>query len=264
MIMPQFNLSTIKALILDLDGVLWRANEPIGDLAAIFREIKERNWKVVLATNNATRTIEQYVERMASFGVAIQPWQVVHSGIAAAQHLSELFPDGGPVYVIGEQGVVQALAEHGFFPAEEDVIAVVVGMDRTLSYDRLRKATLFIRSGLPFIATNPDRTFPTPEGLVPGAGAILAALEAASYVTPYIAGKPAPEMYKIALERLGLNANDVLVVGDRPETDIAGAQALGCHTALVLSGVVDSEEAERWKPPPDIICANLTMIVQSN
>ena len=260
----KFDLSTIKALILDLDGVLWRANEPIGDLAAIFRGIEGRGWKVVLATNNATHTIEQYVERMASFGVGIQPWQVVHSGIAAARHLVELFPDGGPVYVMGEQGVVQALGEHGFFPAEEDVIAVVVGMDRKLSYDRLRKATLFIRAGLPFIATNPDRTFPTPEGLVPGAGAILAALEAASYVTPYIAGKPAPEMYKIAMERLGVIPEEVLVVGDRPETDIAGAQALGCRTALVLSGVVNNEEAELWKPPPDIICANLATIVQSD
>jgi 4-nitrophenyl phosphatase len=261
--MSSFNLSSIKALILDLDGVLWRSNQAIGDLPSIFRAIEGHGCKVVLATNNATRTIEQYVERMASFGVTIQPWQIVHSGIAAARHLSQLFPGGGPVYVMGELGVVQALGEHGFFHSDENVLAVVASMDRNLSYDKLRRATLFIRSGRPFIATNPDRTFPTPEGLVPGAGAILAALEAATYVTPFIAGKPAPEMYRIALERLGLTPSEVLVVGDRPETDIAGAQALGCHTALVLSGVVNEEEASRWQPPPDIICADLATIVQS-
>jgi 4-nitrophenyl phosphatase len=136
-------------------------------------------------------------------------------------------------------------------------------MDRKLSYDKLRKATAFIRSGCPFIATNPDRTFPTPEGLVPGAGAIVAAIEAASYVTPYVAGKPAPEMYRIALERLQLTPEEVLVVGDRPETDIAGAQSLGCRTALVLSGVVNQAEASLWQPPPDIICADLATIVET-
>ena len=261
--MTEFKLSSIKALILDLDGVLWRANQPIGDLPSIFHGIKNRGWKVILATNNATRTIEQYVERMASYGVTIEGWQVVHSGIAAAKHLLELYPGGGPIYILGEQGVIQALAERGFYPAEEKVLAVVAGMDRSLSYDKLRKATLFIRSGCPFIATNPDRTFPTPEGLVPGAGAILAALEAATYVSPYVAGKPAPEMYRIALERLKLTPSEVLVVGDRPETDIAGAQGLGCHTALVLSGVVNDEEARQWQPPPDMICDDLATIVQS-
>ena len=261
--MSRLDLSSIKALILDLDGVLWRANQPIGDLPAIFRGIEDRGWKVVLATNNATRTIEQYVERMASYGVVIQGWQVVHSGIAAARHLSQLFPGGGPIYVMGEKGVVQALSEYGFYPSEDNVLAVVAGMDRNLSYDKLRKATLFIRSGCPFIATNPDRTFPTPEGLVPGAGAILAAIESASYISPYVAGKPAPEMYRIALERLDLTPSEVLVVGDRPETDIAGAQGLGCRTALVLSGVVNEEEASQWQPPPDLICADLATIVQT-
>lgn len=253
----------IKAIILDLDGVLWRANQPIGDLPVIFDKIEARGWKVALATNNATRSIEQYVERFASFGVIIHSWQIVHSGVAAAMHLSQLIPEGGPVYVLGEQGVLQALSEYGFYPAEENVVAVVASMDRNLSYNKLRLATLYIRSGLPFIATNPDRTFPTPEGLVPGAGAILAALEAASYVTPYVAGKPAPEMYRIALERLGVNPDESLVVGDRPETDIAGAQKLGCHTALVLSGVVNEEEAKQWQPPPDMIKANLEAIIHS-
>lgn len=261
--MASLDFSMIKALILDLDGVLWRANEPIGDLGSIFRGIEKRNWKFVLATNNATRTIEQSVDRLASYGVKIEPWQIVHSGMAAAQHLSIYFPEGGPVYVIGELGIIQALDQLGFYPAEENVLAVVVGMDRKLSYEKLYKATAFIRAGRPFIGTNPDSTFPTPEGLVPGAGSILAAVEAASNVTPHIAGKPHPAMYRIALERLGVNPSETLVVGDRPETDIAGAQAIGCRTALVLSGVVSDVEARQWNPPPDVICHDLETIVTS-
>ena len=260
--MSNFSLSSIKALILDLDGVLWRDNQPIGDLPEIFRKVSDRGWKVVLATNNATRTLEQYVYRMASYGVTIQEWQIIHSGVAAAEHLKSLYPNGGPVFIMGEQGVTQALGEYGFFHSTENPIAVVAGMDRSLSYDKLRKASLFIRSGIPFIATNTDRTYPTQEGLVPGAGAIIAALEAASYVKPYVAGKPSPEMYRIALQRLNTNPGETLVVGDRPETDIAGAQALGCHTALVLSGVVNRNEAAQWNPPPDIIAPDLASIVQ--
>lgn len=259
--MSSFLLSSIKGLILDLDGVLWKANQPIGNLEEIFSRISDRGWKVVLATNNATRTITQYIERMASFGVTIQSWQIIHSGMAAAKHLAGLFPGGGPVYIIGEEGVIEALAEYGFYLSEEDALAVVVGMDRKISYQKLNKANSFIRSGCSFIATNPDRTFPTPDGLAPGAGSIIAAVEAASYVHPYIAGKPASEMYKIALERMNLLADETLVVGDRPETDIAGAQTLGCKTALVLSGVVTAEEAAKWQPPPDIISPDLASIV---
>jgi 4-nitrophenyl phosphatase len=261
--MNNLNLALIKGLILDLDGVLWRANQPIGDLPAIFNKIQDRGWQVILATNNATRTVEQYIERMHNYGVSILPWQIVHSGMAAAHYLLRKFPGGGPVYILGEQGVTQALHECGFYPSEDNPIAVIAGMDRGLSYEKLRRASLFIRQGLPFIATNGDRTFPTPEGLVPGAGAILAALESATYISPYIAGKPAPEMYRLALERLGTKVSETLVVGDRPETDIAGAQVLGCRSALVLSGVVNLEEANRWQPKPDLIIKDLATIVET-
>jgi 4-nitrophenyl phosphatase len=259
--MPELKLSNIRALIIDMDGVLWRGNDPIGDLPSIFNQFNDRGWKIVLATNNATRTIEQYVQRMQSFGVELQPWQIVNSAVTAAHYLYLRYPQGGPVYVIGEQGLIQALAEHDFYSSEENALAVVVGMDRGLTYEKLRRATLFIREGVPFIATNPDRTFPTPEGLIPGAGSILAALEAASYVQPIITGKPAPEMYLIAMERLGTTTKETLVIGDRPETDIAGAQALGCRTALVLSGVVTLEEAHMWQPEPDIIIPDLASIL---
>ena len=113
----------------------------------------------------------------------------------------------------------------------------------------------FIRSGVPFYATNPDRTFPTPEGFIPGAGAILAALEAATDVEPIIAGKPSPTLYEFALEKLGTQPEETLAVGDRLETDILGGQRAGLRTALVLSGVTTREEGLAWTPKIDLIVA---------
>jgi 4-nitrophenyl phosphatase len=241
--------------------VLWRGNEPIGDLPAIFEQIRARDWKVILATNNATRTAEQYVEHMKSYAVTIEPWQVVNSGQVAARYLKKHFPQGGAVYVVGSEALIQTLAESGFTLAERDVVAVVAGIDRGLTYDKLRRATLLIRAGAPFIGTNPDKTFPTPEGLIPGAGAVLAAIEAATSIPPIIMGKPAPEMYQAALDRLNLLPEQVMVVGDRLETDIAGAQLLGLRTALVLSGVSTETDARAWQPQPDIIAPDLARVV---
>lgn len=258
----MLDVRTIRGLILDLDGVLWLDAQAIGDLPAIFGRIEKLGLQVVLATNNATRTVAQHLEKVASYGVQLAPWQVVNSSQAVASYLKHLYPDGGGVFVVGEAALVQTLAEAGFTPREQDVVAVVGSMDRGLSYARLRKATLLIRAGAHFVGTNPDRTFPTPEGLVPGAGSVLALIEVASDVAPVICGKPSPEMYRIALERMGLEAAETLVVGDRAETDIAGAQELGCPSALVLSGVTNAAQAAAWQPPPDWIEADLDAVVR--
>jgi 4-nitrophenyl phosphatase len=265
--MPSPQPVPIKALILDMDGVLWRNTEPLGDLPSLFSQIERQGWRMILATNNATRTPEQYAEKLASFGVKISPLQVINSSQTAALYLKQQFPKGGAVFFIGEEGLRMALQEQGFYPAEPGqdfpaVLAVVAGMDRTLTYDKLRRATLLIRAGAPFIGTNPDLTFPTPEGLVPGAGAILAAIEAATGQPPKIMGKPEPEMYRAALERMATSPAETLVVGDRLETDIVGGQALGCQTALVLSGVTTPAEASAWRPRPDYITENLTALLE--
>lgn len=257
------DLSAVRGFILDMDGVIWKADQPIGDLPWVFETIRRQGMKVVLATNNGTRTPEMYVEKLVSLGVALEPWQIVNSAQAAAHYLKQQLPDGGAVYVVGELGVVEALKDQGFDISETGAKAVVVGMDRGLTYDKLTRATLLIRAGAAFIATNPDRTFPTPGGLVPGAGAIVAAIEAATDIKPVVLGKPAPEMYKVALERMGLAPQEAIVVGDRLETDIAGAQPLECRTALVLSGVTTQEVALRWRPAPDVIAPDLTALVEA-
>ena len=158
----------IHALIIDMDGVLWRGEQSIGDLPAIFDEIERKDFKFILASNNATGTVDQYVDKLRTFGVKIQIDQVINSGQATAHFLSRQFPQGGPVFMIGEEGLERALAECNFFHAAEESLAVVVALDRQLTYDQLRQATLLIRAGTPFIGTNPDRTLPSPNGLLPG------------------------------------------------------------------------------------------------
>ncbi len=256
----------VRGLILDMDGVLWKDASAIGDLAVTFAHIRAAGLKVVLATNNATRTVDEYVEKLASSGVNLEPWQIVTSAHAVAAAMLKAFPDKGAVYVVGENGILAALCEAGFatITDPEDatpVVAVVAGMDRGLTYDKLRRAMWHIRAGARFYGTNPDVTFPTPAGLVPGAGAVLAAVKAASGADPIVVGKPAPFMFELGVERMRLSMSDVLAVGDRLETDIAGGQAVGARTGLVLSGVSTAEQAERWLPKPDIIARDLAALV---
>jgi 4-nitrophenyl phosphatase len=256
------NLSAVRGLILDMDGVLWKDQEPIGCLPEIFERIHHLGLKVILATNNATKDVQDYLHKLNGFRVILEPWQIINSSMAAVSYLKRKFPKKGPVYVVGMDGLKRTLAEAGFCHQEKgDVLAVVVGMDRTLTYEKLRRATLLIRSGAPFIGTNPDRSFPTPEGLAPGAGAILSAIQTASDVTPIICGKPEPELYQLALDRFELTAENVLAVGDRLETDILGGQNIGCLTAVVLSGVTTPSAVSRWQPAPDIIAENLASVI---
>jgi 4-nitrophenyl phosphatase len=259
----------LRALILDMDGVLWRGDQPIGDLPAIFNEIKRRGLLVTMATNNATLSVEQYLEKLSRFGVVVEKEQIVNSAGAVAYYLSSRFPQGGAVYIIGEAGLRQAIQEHGFTVQNEPAgdgaeppLAVVVGLDRNLTYEKLMRAALLIRAGAPFIATNPDRTLPMPQGLIPGAGSIVAAVQAATDQEPVMIGKPKPVMYQVALERMGVRPEETLVVGDRLETDIAGAQELGCRTALVLSGVSTLTQAKSWSPSPEFITADLADLIR--
>ena len=255
----------IRALILDMDGVLWRDHEPIGDLPTLFARMASLGLRVILATNNATRSVASYLEKLAGFGVTLEPWQIITSSQATAQYLKTQHPEGGHVFVVGEAGLVEALSERGF-TAETDghpVHTVVAGMDRRLTYEKLAQATLLIRGGAAFVGTNPDRSFPTPAGLVPGAGSILALLETATDVSPTIIGKPGPIMYQQAIERLGTAPEETLAVGDRLETDILGGQNTFCKTALVLSGVATLAQASAWQPAPDLIADDLTAVLDS-
>jgi 4-nitrophenyl phosphatase len=258
--------SNIKALILDMDGVLWKGDSSIGDLPVIFARIRELGLKVAFATNNGTRTPEEYVERLAGFGVITESWQVVTSALGVAALLSQRFPHGGRVFAIGGPGVMTALRACGFellsLEQAEGAQAVVMGIDIQINFEKMREATLLVRRGVPFYATNPDKTFPTPRGEIPGAGAWISVITTATGIQPVFAGKPAPYLIDLARERIGTSKAETLVVGDRLETDIAGGQAAGCSCALVLSGVSTRSDADTWTPKVDVVAEDLRALIR--
>lgn len=257
--------SNIKGLVLDMDGVIWKADSPIGDLPSIFRRLRERGLKFVFATNNSTRTSEQYVDVLSGLGLAVEPWQVVTSSQGVAHAVAQEFAAGTKVFMIGEDGIEMALQERGFellsVEMAREAKAVVMGIDRHITFEKVVEATLLVRSGIPFYATNTDRTFPTPRGEIPGSGAWISVITTATGVTPIIAGKPSPFLVELSLEKLGTAKEETLVVGDRLETDIAAGQAVGCPTALVLSGVSTLDQADAWTPRPDIIASDLSALI---
>lgn len=233
----------IAAAILDMDGVLWRGDEALPGLVDLFDWLHERAIPYVLATNNSSKTPQDYVDKLARMGVSGVPAQaIITSSTATAGYMRHHYPAGTRVYVIGMHGVRLALEDAGFDVNPGGAVDVVVsGIDTELTYEKLKTAALHIRRGADFIGTNPDRTFPMPDGLVPGAGSIQAALQAATDQVPVIIGKPHPPMFEIALEQLGTDAAATLMIGDRLDTDIAGAKALGLPTVLLLTGVTTPE-----------------------
>lgn len=250
-----------------MDGVLWRDTSPIGNLPSIFARIRERGLQFVIATNNATSTVDEFLEKFRNYRVELEPWQIITSSVATVQKLKKDYPDGGKIFVIGENGIRRVLKENGFVvitdPADDiPVMAVVVGFDRDVTYAKLRRATLHIRAKATFYGTNPDKTFPTSQGLVPGAGAILAAIEVATDTKPIIVGKPFPYLMFIALERLGRTPEETLVIGDRLETDIVAGKAAMCKTALVLSGVTTKEQLDKWEDKPILVAENLSTLIE--
>lgn len=256
--------SNIKALILDMDGVVWKGDAPIGDLPATFVRIRERGFKFIFATNNGTKTPEEYQQKLSDLGVAVQADQIVTSALGIAYLLAQKYPKGTKVFLIGENGMKTALEDEGFeilgVENAPQAQAVVMGIDREISFQKVAEATLLVRAGVPFYTTNTDRTFPTPRGEIPGSGSWLAVVVSATGIQPIVAGKPFPFMMELAMERLGTSREDTLVVGDRLETDIAAGQAVGCPTALVLSGVSKREDAKDWNPT--IIVESLSLLVE--
>jgi 4-nitrophenyl phosphatase len=257
--------SNIKALILDMDGVIWKADAPIGDLSAIFKRIRERGLKFVFATNNGTKTPEDYQKKLRELGVEVGAAQVVTSALGIAFLMAQKHPRGTKIFMIGEDGIRTALEGQGFeivsVENAPEAEAVVMGIDRGVNFQKMMEATLLVRAGRPFYTTNTDRTFPTPRGEIPGSGAWLSVVTTATGIQPIVAGKPFPYLMELSLERLGTSREETLVVGDRLETDIAAGQAVGCPTAMVLSGVSTQAEAEAWKPSPTLIADDLASLV---
>jgi 4-nitrophenyl phosphatase len=249
--------SVIKAAILDMDGVLWRSQTPLCDLPSLFANFDKHSISVILATNNGTNTITQYVDKLKGFGVTVNQSQVVTSTMAVSYLVKKHFPQGGPVYISGSQALVDTMEEYGFYHSTDKAQAVVAGLSWDCNYESIKNTSLMIQKGLPFFFTNPDPTYPTPEGNVPGAGTLLAALETATGVKAKLAGKPLPFLFDVALERLKSLSPETIVVGDRLNTDIQGGYNAGCKTVFVLTGVNSRADLLNWSPQPDLTIDNI-------
>ncbi len=256
--------STIAGVVLDMDGVLWRGEQPLPGMQALFQWLDESGLPFVLATNNSSKTQADYIAKLARMDVySVVERNIVTSGTATAAYMQTRYMPGTEVLVVGMSGLKQILMDAGFDVVDQNPKVVVGGVDFNLSYDRLRDACLAIRAGADFIGTNPDLTFPTPEGLVPGAGSILAAMQAATDVEPIVIGKPANPMFQTALDIMGTPPSNTLMIGDRLNTDIIGAQAVGMQTALVFTGVSTPEDLEKEGVWPDVAYEGLPELLKA-
>jgi 4-nitrophenyl phosphatase len=253
-----FNLGNFSAVVFDMDGVLYRGKVPLPGVAELLALLDQRGVAYACATNNATMTPQEFTAKLATMGITMPPERIVTSPVATRRYLETRNPRGTKLYCIGMNGLRTALFSDGYF-VEDDAHPeyVVVGMDFQVTYPQLRRACLHIRAGATFIGTNPDTTFPAEDGIVPGCGALLALLRAGSEIEPYIIGKPGPALFDASISILGAEAARTLTVGDRLDTDIAGAQAAGLASALVLTGISTRESLERSPVQPDAVFADL-------
>ena len=240
-------------LVADIDGVVLLGEQPVPGAGEALRSFDEAGWNVLFVTNNSSRAATDIAERIHRIaGYPANRDQVLHSGRAAA-----LIAGHGPAYVLGGDGIVEGLTERRVEITEDWKMArvVVVGLDRALTYERLRDAVLAVRAGAALVASNDDATYPTSEGQWPGAGAMVAAVERASGIDAAVAGKPHRAMVELVIERL--RPGPVWMVGDRPETDLAMAREAGWRSVQVLSGV--SGEAH---PLADLVMTDLAELAE--
>lgn len=246
-------LERYAAVLLDLDGVLYRGEEPVPGAAEAVSAMRGRGVETVFITNNSSKTPSQVAEKLARLGFDAGEERVVTSAVA----LGELLADGAdrPVrtaYVVGEDGVREALRSFGVSVLEgepERADAVVVGWDRSADYARLKHASLLVQRGARLLATNADASYPAADGLWPGAGALLSVITTTTGADAAVAGKPRRALFEAAA-RASATRGPYLVVGDRLETDVAGAAAMGWDSALVMTGVARGADLLRspWRP----------------
>ncbi len=261
-------LRDVRGVLFDMDGVIYVGTRPLPGVREALDYLASTGRSFLFVTNNASKTPEQFVDRLAEMDIHIQPEQVLGSAEATACWLAEQVAHQswprGPVIVMGQDGLKVALQKSGFELTTDPYVATyaVAGINFKLTYDELADVTLAIRNGARFIGTNSDVTYPSERGPLPGAGSILALLATASGQQPLVVGKPNRGMYEQAMARLKLSAGQTLMVGDRYDTDISGAIPLGLWTAGVLTGISQRQDFEQASAPPDLIAEDLPDLIQ--
>ncbi len=256
-----------RAFAFDMDGVIYRGPELIDGAAETVATVRNLGLPVFFITNNSRETPVELAGKLQALGIDAGPEEIVSAVVATVTFLEQMDPRPAEVLVMGSDGLAAQIERAGFKLASWDGTeapdAVVVGLDLRLSYDRLTRASRAIGvGGASFIVVNSDPNYPAPGGPAPGSGAIAAAVEAACGTMPTTVGKPSPHMFQTVLARARVPAEDLVVVGDMLEADVAGARALGAATVLVLTGSTSREEVGAAPPDkqPDYLIDNLRQL----
>lgn len=254
----------MRVVALDLDGVVYRGDTVLPGVPWTVEALLGRGLVVRYVTNNATLHRSTVAEKLRAMGVPAETEQVLTSAAAAAAWLRERLADGARVAVVGEAGLVEELREVGFDPQHveqgdlDGAAALVVSLDRGFTYRAMARAQAVLASGVPFVATNGDSTFPAEGGLLPGAGALVESIAVAAGRRPdVVIGKPSLELVRALERNTGASATEVLFVGDRLDTDIDMAKAAGMRSVLVLTGVSRREDLAGATSQPDAVLHTL-------
>lgn len=259
-------LRAAKGFVFDMDGVLYRGDHQLPGVVDLINALVIRDIPYMLATNNSMATPAMYVAKLAKMGIDTQPEHILTSATATRIYIDEHLSDDAGVYVVGMPPLRDQLfngSSKRFSEGDPAIEAVVVGLDLEFTYAKLKMANRAIRAGAAFIATNADATLPTEEGLVPGAGSIIAAIQTASGVKPVMIGKPEPTTLHMSAKTMGLSPSDCVMIGDRLDTDILAGARAGMLTSLVLTGVSTREEIAKSDVLPDLVFSDLTALLAS-
>jgi 4-nitrophenyl phosphatase len=253
-------LKDIKYIFIDIDGVLYRGNHPIRGAREFIDYLIEQNIKFICVTNNSSKSPADYSRKLKNMNINIQENEIINSGVATVEFLKETYLKENynlSAYVVGGDGLISLIQNAGIKIEEKNPDFVIVGWDIAFTYEKMKKASLAIQKGAIYMGTNPDLTYPSNEGILPGCGAILASITAASGVEPIIIGKPKTLIMEIATKRILAKKENSIMIGDRIDTDVLAGKNFGIQTALVLSGVVDTLEVSKSPIKPDYVFKDL-------
>jgi NagD protein len=252
-------LAGLRHVALDLDGTIYRGGNLFPESIPFLKLLAELGIGYSFLTNNSSRGVRAYLEHLAEMGVPASRDQVLISTQAAIRHLKKQLPSVRRLFVLGTSGMIEDLQEAGYLRDAENPEAVIVGFDPALNFTHLCEAAWWIKRGLPYIATHPDRVCPTDARIVlVDCGSICAALREATGREPdAVTGKPEACMLETVLDAHSLGAHQLAMIGDRLYTDIAMAHRAGAIGVLVLTGETTAAQAEIAEPRPDIVADNL-------
>ena len=245
-----------KSFIMDMDGVIFVGNKIIDGAKQFIEKLKENGSKYLFLTNNSSQTPLDLSKKLLVLGIDVTP-ERIHTAAQAVASFIESQKKGGSAYVIGDQGIFNALHDVGYHITEFNPDYVIMGDTRTYSLEMIQKACKFVNGGARLIGTNPDLTGPSDFGIVPSVGSLIAPIEKATGVKPYYIGKPNPLIMRTALRKIDSHSEDTVMIGDRMDTDIVAGIETGLETILVLTGVTRREEVERFPYQPTRICNSI-------